>query len=292
MIILRLEDHVIAVIVETIEKVVGVFKDEIQPPHPLFGDINIKYINGVVEKNERLYVILDVEKIFNSRDTPEIKVNIPKAMVVAKIDVETPLPTTSSSADFAAKDDINLKFISETLATFKVFYPSEINQKWLKNRFKDWANIRNKSGKDVQFSSEDEAKAFIKGFYSPYPNTLWDKTYADIIAGFIDKNKTGNFTVWNPGCGKGSETYSLSVMLKEHNSKLLLKILANDNDLISISTAPGLIIPSDKLDSTYKKYTVEGSNGVQFNKEINSSIDGRTNWKMEEKDNIKIYRKK
>ena len=45
---------------------VGVQKSTIQPPHPLFGDINIKYIDGVVESNNRLYVLLDVTRIFSS----------------------------------------------------------------------------------------------------------------------------------------------------------------------------------------------------------------------------------
>ena len=43
MIILRLDRHVLSVIVDSIDKVVGISSDSIQPPHPLFGDINIKY---------------------------------------------------------------------------------------------------------------------------------------------------------------------------------------------------------------------------------------------------------
>ena len=67
MIILRLEDNVIGVIVDTIDKVIGISSSKIQPPHPLFGDINIKFIKGIVENEEKLYIILDVESIFDQK---------------------------------------------------------------------------------------------------------------------------------------------------------------------------------------------------------------------------------
>ncbi len=36
-----------------------------------FGDINIKYISGVVENDGRLYVILDVERISGMEATAD-----------------------------------------------------------------------------------------------------------------------------------------------------------------------------------------------------------------------------
>ena len=71
MIILRLEENILGVIVDSIDKVVGVSSKSIQPPHPLFGDINIKFISGIVENDERLYIILDVEGIFAQKDAIE-----------------------------------------------------------------------------------------------------------------------------------------------------------------------------------------------------------------------------
>ena len=67
MIIVRLEDHVIGIIVDEIDKVVGISSESVQPPHPLFGDINIKYISGIAENNNHLYVILDVDAIFGEK---------------------------------------------------------------------------------------------------------------------------------------------------------------------------------------------------------------------------------
>ena len=73
LLILTLDDQTFGLVVDKIDKVVGVQKSSIQPPHPLFADINIKYISGVVENNNRLYVLLDILRIFGSKDNGEAK---------------------------------------------------------------------------------------------------------------------------------------------------------------------------------------------------------------------------
>ncbi|MFW5783403.1 MAG: chemotaxis protein CheW, partial [Spirochaetota bacterium] len=47
--IVRLDTGLIGVVVDTIDRVVGISSESIQPPHPIFADVNIKYISGVVE---------------------------------------------------------------------------------------------------------------------------------------------------------------------------------------------------------------------------------------------------
>ena len=64
LLILRFEEQIFGIIVDKIDKVVGIQKSTIQPPHPLFGDINVKYISGVVEADKRLYILLDIGRIF------------------------------------------------------------------------------------------------------------------------------------------------------------------------------------------------------------------------------------
>ena len=44
MVIINVQDQTFGVVVDFIDKVVGVSSSTIQPPHPIFGDINIKYI--------------------------------------------------------------------------------------------------------------------------------------------------------------------------------------------------------------------------------------------------------
>ncbi|UZV80130.1 chemotaxis protein CheW, partial [Treponema pallidum] len=67
MVIVTVEDQTFGVVVDGIDKVIGVSKTTIQPPHPIFGDINIKYIRGVVEEAGKLYILLDVHRIFSFR---------------------------------------------------------------------------------------------------------------------------------------------------------------------------------------------------------------------------------
>ena len=64
MLIVSVGEQTFGVVVDEIDKVVGIQKSTINPPHPLFGDINIKYIQGVVEVNNRLFILLDIERIF------------------------------------------------------------------------------------------------------------------------------------------------------------------------------------------------------------------------------------
>ena len=80
-IIVSVDDNVFGIVVDGIDKVVGIQKSTIQPPHPLFGDINIKYISGVVESENRLYVLLDIERIFANKSKDESTEEAPKLAV-------------------------------------------------------------------------------------------------------------------------------------------------------------------------------------------------------------------
>ena len=43
--ILRFDDKQIGVVVDSIDKVVGLSSEQIQPPHPIFSDIKVSYIS-------------------------------------------------------------------------------------------------------------------------------------------------------------------------------------------------------------------------------------------------------
>ena len=265
MIILRLESHVIAVIVDTIDKVVGIARETVQPPHPLFGDINIKYISGVVEDVGRLYVILDVERIFGAEDTVETTLRT-EVSAVSSMPLSTDQSTVGSTAS-VVKEDVDIGFIEETLITFMSFHSSPVNSDWIRNRFTGWKKQR---GEAVQLSSEQDAEAFLSPFWSPFSSAYWNADYLSKIASFLPKNHKGNFHVWNAGCGSGFESYSIACMIKEALPAAHLRIVAHDNDLIRISTAPGLSAEKS-LGAPYDKYISEGTKGG-FNKEIKDSI--------------------
>src|SRR5574344_2685117 len=92
MLILSVGEQTFGVVVDKIDKVVGVQKSKIQPPHPLFGDINIKYISGVVEANHRLYILLDIDRMFNSRIDEKNKESKAVKQVFTQSVMNDPLP--------------------------------------------------------------------------------------------------------------------------------------------------------------------------------------------------------
>jgi chemotaxis signal transduction protein/chemotaxis methyl-accepting protein methylase len=264
MIILRLEEHTIAVVVDTIDKVVEIPSESIQPPHPLFGDINVKYISGVVESDKKLYVILDVESIFNSEESDLPEVNTAPISLAA-------VNQYAQEAD--NEDDLNLTFISESLATFKKMFVSSINMDWVKKRFKDWTQKRKASGKNVQFEDEKDAIKFMETFHSPYTGNFWGPDYIDCLKNILPEKLGSNYFVLNGGCGNGVEAYSVATIFKKEHPTVQLKILAYDNDLMNISSAPTLMIDKNMTPEYYWNYLSETLSGSwQFNETIKDSI--------------------
>jgi len=267
MIILRLDDYLIGIIVDEIAKVVGINSETIQPPHPIFGDINIKFIKGIVENEGRLYIILDVEKILGDKTEEEQDRLRPQLVRTGPTRMEMKAPETETPGE------IDYSFIIESLETLCGFYVTDINREWFEKRFADWKKQRSKSGKEVQLQETEEAVQFLRSFYSNHTGTFWSDEYRTGLKEQLKNlNPGGNILAWNPGCAEGYETYSLAVSLRELYPETQLKIWAHDKDLLNISTAPNLIFNANSISDSYMKYTVEGKNGLQFNKEIRDAI--------------------
>src|SRR6056297_2357918 len=267
MIILRLDDYLIGVIVDSIDKVVGINSETIQPPHPIFGDINIKFIKGVVENEGRLYLILDVEKILGDTRRQEEAAPQPQLVKepVRQIEAEQDEAEKAGEADYA--------FVVENLHTFKNFHVTEYNRSWVRRRFEEWKQMRSQEGAEVQLQEEAEADRYLQSFYAPYSGGFWGGDYIGSVKEVVKQLQVqGNLMVWNPGCGSGYETYSLAVALRELFPNSQLKIWAHDNDLLNISTAPNLLFRSTDVPEDFLDYTVEGKSGLQFNKEIRDAI--------------------
>lgn len=267
MIILRLDDYLIGVIVDSIDKVVGINSASIQPPHPIFGDINIKFIKGVVENEGRLYLILDVEKILGDTRRQEEASPQPQLVKepVRRLEAEQDEAEKSGEADYA--------FVVENLLTFKNYHVTEYNRVWVRSRFQEWKQQRSKEGAEIQLQEEEDADRFLQPFYAPYSGGFWGGDYCGTVKEVLAQLQAqGNLMVWNPGCGAGYETYSLAVTLRESFPNRQLKIWAHDNDLLNISTAPNLVFKSTDVPENFLEYTVEGKNGLQFNKEIRDAI--------------------
>lgn len=312
MLIIAIDDQKFGVVVDKIDKVIGVQKSTIQPPHPLFGDINIKYIEGVVESNNRLYVLLDVTRIFASKDAleggelPTIAYSRPQSVIKAnaseevkeekkEIPTEDVLKTAAlmagtekSPADIArsisgvveeeieevpapADNSVDLKFIKESLQNFKKFYVSSVNESWVTRRYKEWTEL--KGSETAQLQNEADAEEFLNPFWSPCTNKWWTKEYADQVRNLLPENPAKQIVVWNPGCGKGTETYSLACILKSKYPDAKIRIYAQDVDLLNVSNASMLSVPSEFVNDWYGPYLTKKANGdYTFNQDIKDSI--------------------
>jgi purine-binding chemotaxis protein CheW len=268
MLILRIGDRVYGTIVDKIDKVVGINSDTIQPPHPIFGDINIKFISGVVEKQGDLYIILDVIRIFTQSEEEKQK---PRGTIQENAAVEpayTPPPVSPEQA--AEGFDTALGFVKESLAALKRFTASPVNEEWLRTRFTDWSAVRTEA--DLQIKNNAEAEEFLAPFYSPHNGAFWDDDYAAAVKAALPDMPSNNIQVWDLGCGKGYESFSLACILKARYPDGHIKIWANDNDIMAISSAPNMVFDLDEVPEYARGLMVRGRNGYSFNQTIKDSI--------------------
>jgi purine-binding chemotaxis protein CheW len=305
MLIVTVGEQTFGVVVDEIDKVVGIQKSSIQPPHPIFGDINIKYIYGVVESGKNLYVLLDIDRIFGVR-TPEEERELAEtaqaqqkmrqaaqaqAQAAAASSAEqqksapeaksssaqksSPSANASSSAAPspapAEEKAVDLNFISDSLKNLKKFYVSPVTKKWTEERYKSWAKERGDS--KTQLQNESDAEKFLAPFYSQFTGTWWAESFADEVAAALPANTAKNIVVWNPGCGKGYESYSLACILKRKYPDAKIKIYGHDVDLLSVSNAPLMTLSDEASVSWYQPFSTKTVGGdYTFTKEIKDSI--------------------
>jgi len=266
MLILHINDQVYGTIVDKIDKVIGITKESIQPPHPIFGDINIKYISGVVEKEGDLYIILDAIRIFTVSD--EDKGKSRGSVSDGEFFVPPPSAADQSSQKTAASTAIG--FVQESLAALRHFHATPVNEKWLYKRFGEWSSRR--TGEDLQVKTASEADEFLEEFASPCTNQFWTEAYASAIKKVLTNISAQNINVWNIGCGKGYETYSLACILKTLHPQARLKIWANDSDIMAVSQAPNMIYEMEEVPDYCRSFLVRGTTGYTFNQAIKDSI--------------------
>ena len=74
-IIVKIEDVDMGIIIDSISKVVSMANSDIQPPPPMLSGIGQKYIKGVGKLEDKLLVVLDLEKLFSSDEDDETDTN-------------------------------------------------------------------------------------------------------------------------------------------------------------------------------------------------------------------------
>lgn len=290
LLILRFEEQIFGIIVDKIDKVVGIQKSTIQPPHPLFGDINVKYISGVVEADKRLYILLDIGRIFlrhtseeqskqkdvdvvttNNSATKEMSRNVTQPVNVPKNNVVTSEVVVEEKKEVQKTFDNEYKFILESLKNYKKFVSSPINENWTKHRFDEWLKERGET--NIQLKNSEDATTFLSSFWSTDTGVFWSEKYADVIYALLPDNAAKQIVVWNPGCAKGAETYSLACVLKKRYPDAKIRLYAQDVDLLNVSNAPSLKVSEDYANTWLSPYLSKTANGsLTFSQEIKDSI--------------------
>lgn len=290
LLILRFEEQIFGIIVDKIDKVVGIQKSTIQPPHPLFGDINVKYISGVVEADKRLYILLDIGRIFlrhtseeqskqkdvdvvttNNSATKEISRNVTQPVNVPKNNVVTSEVVVEEKKEVQKTFDNEYKFILESLKNYKKFVSSPVNENWTKHRFDEWLKERGET--NIQLKNSEDATTFLSSFWSTDTSVFWSEKYADAIYALLPDNAAKQIVVWNPGCAKGAETYSLACVLKKRYPDAKIRLYAQDVDLLNVSNAPSLKVSEDYANTWLSPYLSKTANGsLTFSQEIKDSI--------------------
>jgi purine-binding chemotaxis protein CheW len=263
--ILRLEENVLGVVVDSIDEVIGIASRNIQPPHPIFGDINIKYIHGVVEHGGKLYIILNSESICSKEET------VRRAEMAGP--AEEPASYGAQAPAYAAPtEEPERDFVRDTLRTFRGFYVTPLNAAWFGKRFDEWKDLRRRKNADVQLKSAEEAEEFLAPYYSAGSGGFWNNELAAQYSRVLGEATGKIFNAWDVGCGKGYEAYSLAGVLSKKYPGVMIKVWANDNDLIAISTAPNLFFHDDELPDYLRPYAVAGKNGTGFQTDFKNKI--------------------
>ena len=268
MLILRINEQVYGTIVDKIDKVVGINHEHIQPPHPIFGDINIKFISGVVEKAGELFIILDVVRIFGQKEGE--KEQDRGSADDSGTYFPPPIAAQADPIQQIAATDTAIGFVKEGLAALRHFTATPLNDTWVRRRFAEWSIGRPTS--DVQLRSASDADEFLSTFPSPCSGFFWDDDYANAVKSTLPQFSSNTIQVWNIGCGRGYETYSFACILRSRFPDKIVKIWANDNDIMAVSQAPNMIYDLDDVPEYYREYMVKGSSGYSFNQVIKDAI--------------------
>ncbi|WKC91034.1 CheR family methyltransferase [Borreliella carolinensis] len=285
--VLKNEDLLIGVIVDKINNVFSIDSSLIQDPHPILSqDSLINYIKGVVDYNEKLYILLNVFKIFNYGEEEKLLKSdqnlVEKSDHVSDCDNLDILENDKS--DISSKNDNNNE--NSTLNNLATFNLESIKKNLLKYSFN--ASLVSdvfleKVG--VKFNMIDADylpyDSFLNEFYSKSSGNLWradclEEFKNEIVESHLNfmDNLNSIFNVLEIGCGSGKETMALANALFEYYVKPF-KLTAIDNDLSKVVETSRLMFSESEIgiSEIYRRNSFEQSPGVyKFKSEILSNV--------------------
>ena len=78
----------------------------------------------------------------------------------------------------------------------------------------------------------------------------------------MPENSAKQIIVWNPGCAKGYESYSLACVLKKRYPDSRIRIYAQDIDLLNVSNASLLTVPSEYASTWLEPFLTQNVSGA------------------------------
>ncbi|MEI3604618.1 chemotaxis protein CheW [Pseudogracilibacillus sp. SE30717A] len=72
-IIVSLEDITVGLIVDSANDVIDIQPDHIEPSPEAIGSVVVDYISGVIKLDERLLILLDLQKVLNKAEINDLK---------------------------------------------------------------------------------------------------------------------------------------------------------------------------------------------------------------------------
>ncbi|BCR22080.1 chemotaxis protein CheW [Borrelia sp. HM] len=279
--ILRNRDLLIGVIVDKVNNIFSIDSSMIQEPHPVLSQESlIGYIKGVVEYGKKLYILLDVDKIFDYDDDEEEylednnkndEVNHSKhedeSLINSNYSLE--LPSSSITSFEPSLDD--LRIIKENLFKYS-FNASLVSDEFLR-----------KIGLKLDIENIDDLvyDHFLSEFYSKSSGVLWDDKYLrefqdEIVNKHINSmsNIGSLLNVFEIGCGDGKETMSFVNALYD-SYKNPFKVTAIDNNLVKVIGTANMTFSESEINVSeiYRKNSFEQGSGIyKFKPEIMNSV--------------------
>jgi len=72
-VVVEIQGITIGMVVDGVSEVLRITSDVIEPPSPVIVGIDAEYIRAVAKVDDRLIILLDMEKVLNNQETIELK---------------------------------------------------------------------------------------------------------------------------------------------------------------------------------------------------------------------------
>jgi chemotaxis signal transduction protein/chemotaxis methyl-accepting protein methylase len=269
-IIIKVENLLLGLVVDQIQHVIPLRKNDIQPPSPLLGSINERYIEGVVELNNKLYVILDVESIFSDKGK-------------SKKDI---LPQASDLTEEF------FRFFCNQIEEFLGVHIHDINKVKFRQLYDEYAKENNI--RETPNINKSIAEDILNKYYSKHTGELWQQPYVDqfldAVTPKLNKFCSDEVRVLDLGCANGHEAFSIYFMLSNDFKESEVKMVAADINLNAITNASGFEVTGSMMPSWIgkEKYFMNISDDLyKIKKEINDKIY----FEFHNAQNISTYKK-